>query len=404
MISSRSIARRSLLLTAAFVSFGWLAAARADTPLESWRRELLDLAWSGATTVPVRPHLKTRARLAESVVDAALALEQPAVALQLAEQIETWRRGTALASCARAAAERGDATEARRLVELALSIAANPPAKETQDWQRDRILSIVAQALVLLGDESAAARLEIGLSESEWGRSGATRAARLAPEELEPQLVLLDPVLATGTLDQWRQAVTTLLALHRRFHDDAAGRAAIEQRLDAALPRLPLDVRVGFLLERSAAEVERAELPAALAFLDEAARAIDSTRWSSDLLVPMLARIAAARHHAGDTARARLDLDAALARFHAEHARIVDIDRCNALLPVAEAYAELRDPAAALVIYRLAAEEAVENPNSRPRADDLVPLCLSLARHDVAPDAPFLALIRSHFQQMGDPW
>lgn len=404
MIPSRSIARCALLLTVAFASFGWLATVRADTPLESWRRELLDLAWNGVREVPLRPHVKTRARLAESVVDAALALEQPAVALQLAEQIETWRRGTATASCARNAAERGDAAEARRLIDLALAVAANPPAQETQEWQRDRILSIVAQALVLLGDESAAAKIEISLSESESGRSGVALAARVTAEALDAQLILLDPVLATGTLDQLRHAVATLLALHRRFRDDPAHCAAIEQRLETALPKLPLDVRVGFLLERSAADVERAELPAALARLDEAARAIDSTRWSSDLLVPMLARIAAARHHAGDTARARLDLDAALVRFHAERTRINDIDRCDALLPVAEAYAELRDPAAALVVYRLAAEAAVENPNSRPRADDLVPLCLSLARHDVAPDAPFLALIRSHFQQMGDPW
>ena len=55
-------------------------------------------------------------------------------------------------------------------------------------------------------------------------------------------------------------------------------------------------------------------------------------------------------------------------------------------------------------VYRLAVDEGVVNPNSRPRADDLSATCLSMARADVEPDAEFLARLREVRENLGDPW
>ena len=62
------------------------------------------------------------------------------------------------------------------------------------------------------------------------------------------------------------------------------------------------------------------------------------------------------------------------------------------------------DTATALSAYKRAVEEGVENPNSRPRAEDLSATCLSMAVHGVEPDAVLWTRIRQINDGLGDPW
>jgi hypothetical protein len=64
----------------------------------------------------------------------------------------------------------------------------------------------------------------------------------------------------------------------------------------------------------------------------------------------------------------------------------------------------MRDPTEALAVYKQAAEAAVENPNSRPRAEDLSAICLSMAKRTVEPDAALWARIREIKSALGEPW
>jgi hypothetical protein len=118
----------------------------------------------------------------------------------------------------------------------------------------------------------------------------------------------------------------------------------------------------------------------------------------------LCARLAALRIRAGDVATARSELREALARFDAERHTIVDMWRAAALRPIAEAHHLLGDTTTALEIYTRAVEAGVENPNSRPRADDLCATCLSLALHDVAPDSLLLDRLTEICNDLGDPW
>ncbi len=380
------------------------AVAATDESVASPFDALIDLAWRSAIAVPLNPHAKTRARLQESVVDACLDRADPQRALAWIDAIENWRRGAVYADYAFRCAKAGSHDEARRALAVALEIAKLPPDANPQDWQRDRILSGVARALLVLGDREPAARLELGLSESESGRSGIVLAGQLPVEELDAQLAILDPILLNGTLDQVRHALATLTELFDRFYADDERRGSIESRIDSVQRKLPVDLRIDASLRMAAAAVAHDARPRALALLEDAQRALDAAHWTPELLVPLLARLAVARHGAGDATRARFDLDAALAHFHADHARIVNIDRADALRPVAEGYAALGDRAAALAVYRLAVEAGVENPNSRPRAEDLVLTLLSLASHAVEPDAPLLDRLRKIHELLGDPW
>ena len=74
------------------------------------------------------------------------------------------------------------------------------------------------------------------------------------------------------------------------------------------------------------------------------------------------------------------------------------------LRPVAEAYMSMGDTAAAMAVYRTAVEESVVNPNSRPRALDLVATCCSLALNDVEPDAELWTRLREVDASLDHPW
>jgi hypothetical protein len=60
--------------------------------------------------------------------------------------------------------------------------------------------------------------------------------------------------------------------------------------------------------------------------------------------------------------------------------------------------------AAALSVYAKVIEAGVENPNSRPRAEDLAATCCSMAVHAVEPDPRLWSRIRSIRDGLGDPW
>jgi hypothetical protein len=90
--------------------------------------------------------------------------------------------------------------------------------------------------------------------------------------------------------------------------------------------------------------------------------------------------------------------------FEAEKALVYDVFRAAALRPIAEAYDEMGDEAAALDVYRRAVEEGARNPNSRPRAQDLVATTLSMAMRDVRPDEALRARMREIRDGLGDPW
>jgi hypothetical protein len=71
---------------------------------------------------------------------------------------------------------------------------------------------------------------------------------------------------------------------------------------------------------------------------------------------------------------------------------------------LAEAYAAMGEHQAALAAYKRVVEEGVANPNSRPRAEDLVGTCLSLARNAVEPDEELSARLEKVFGELKAPW
>jgi tetratricopeptide (TPR) repeat protein len=382
----------------------------ADEPIASFRGELLDIAFRAASALPVDPHIKNRSRAQEAVVMTALELGQPQRALVETEQIDNWRRGACYAELAFYCARHGDADEVQHFLDLAGSIAeADKSGKSEEDqgpqsWQRDRIRAAIARTHLLLGQTTEAAPFEENLTESELGPVQTMKASFVDKEACDAQLHALDAVAAKGDFDQLRNALQASARLFDRFYGDADRRARIEEKIEASWEKAPLLVRIELLTELTNTALDHHDPAKALALVDETKAIVESAHWATEDYVPLLARLAELRHRAGDAEHAREQADAALAIYEAGRDRIVNIYRARALRPLAEAYDAMGDTPAALGIYKRAVEEGVENPNSRPRAEDLSATCCSMAARGVEPDDGLRTRILEICAGLSAPW
>ena len=97
--------------------------------------------------------------------------------------------------------------------------------------------------------------------------------------------------------------------------------------------------------------------------------------------------------------------DDALARYDVSRDGIVNVFRGDALRPVAEAFLALGDSATATVIYERALEEALVNPNSRPRVTDLVMTAISASTSpSYKMPQSLLRAFRDAGKGIGAPW
>jgi tetratricopeptide (TPR) repeat protein len=381
------------------------AAKLIDAPLADHRSELLAIAYKAASAMPIDPHVKNRSRAQAAVVGACIELDQPQLALTYLASIQNWLRGLCYADLAFDRARRGRPEGVEgwldRAAEIADGLRSDP---SFQEWRQDRIRVRIAQTWLLLGKESRAAELTANVVDSEDGKLEKVRATRLPADSFDAQLAAIDAVLASGSLDRLRTALETCAELHDRFYGEPERRALLEARVRTGYRKLPVDIRLDLLLELARHALAHEDRDKARELIAAAERIIDESQWPADVQVPRRARVAVLRHRAGESETARRQLESALATFAAERQRVFDIDRADTLIPIAEAYHAMGDRSAALATYARALEESVGNPNSWPRADDLVAICCSLAKLGLAPDAALRARITAICDGLGDPW
>jgi len=407
----------SLLLASAIAGGGLAFAAPPDTsapavettprtndhpPIADYRLELLKQAFETASAIPVQPHIKDRSRMQELAALAYLELGDADRALACVTRMEDWRRGVVLADVAAHAVKHGANAEAATVtpnLEAALRIADSE-----EDWRRDLIRAKVAGVYLALGDTENAKRLETGLVDSEAGKTDVVRAETVTVEKFDEFAARLDSVLATGNFDLSLNAFDALIRLHDRFYDDAARRAAIEERVAKALPKLPLVIRIDLMVRLAESATKHHDRDAALTHINEAQGLLETYEWALEDRLAQMAKVAQARHAAGDHAAAHVQAHAALEAYLAGSDRIIRMFRAGALRPLAEAYQAMGDPKAALDVYKIAVEDGADNKNARPRAEDLTATCVSMALSGVEPDETLWSRIRQIHSGLDHPW
>lgn len=380
-------------------------ASGSDAPLAPYQQQLLDLAFRVASALPANPHLKTRSKVQEAVVAACMELDQPRRALRYIEAIGDWRRGTAYADLAYYLVEHDKTADVQRYLDLAAKAADEAAdVSDPQAWRRDRVRVGIARTHLLLGQTRQAEEFATEVVPAEIGRMDVVAAKASDASLFDAQMQRLEAIFATSDFDMARNALTTCAVLYDRFYADAERRARIEKQVQSACERMPEDVRIDSLATMAGAALEHGDRDKARELLAASRQLLDGGRWVPEGFLPVAARVATLRHRAGEEQRARFEVDQALALFDTERDRIVNIYRSAALRPLAEAYSAMGNAALALMVCKRAAEEGVENPNSRPRAEDLAALCCSMAVHRIEPDAGFWARLEEIADALGDPW
>jgi hypothetical protein len=376
-------------------------AGPANAELEPYRAELLQIAFDVATAIPIRPHIKTRSRTQQAVVEACLELDQPETALDYLQGIGNWRRGASYAELALYCARHGHADEARAYLDRAYEVAWTSGLAK---WRRDRIRVKIAMTYAVLGEQDTAAVFERDLEASERGKVAALNATKANADSFDQRLQELDAMIATADFDLVRNALYVAAELFDRFYDDDKRRSLAEQKIKSSWGPLPIMIRIELLMKLAEIALEHGDRSRALSIVDEGQAILDEEAWTPRFEIPLRAQLAALRFRAGDAEQAREQADAALALFEAERSLIINIYRAEALRPLAEAYHAMGDIAATRSVHGMVVEEGMVNPNSRPRAEDLSATCRSLALNGVEPDEALWIRIREIKEGLGQPW
>jgi hypothetical protein len=371
-----------------------------DKPLAAYQNQLLDLAFETATMIPVNPHIKDRSRSQEAVVTASFELVQPQRALGYIEKIGDWRRGAGYADYAFYCAQHGFTNDVQHYLTLAEQISAIAD----QDWRRDRIKIKISRTHTLLGQTRQADQFSTGVESSESGKVAQVEAMISDVDDFDSQIKNIDDLIASGNFDLVKNALYACAELFNRFYDHAEHRAQAEEKIKASWNLLPLFVRIELLMELSGVALQHTDSPKALELVKEAKAILDGATWSAEYQIPLAARLAGLHFRCGSTNGARAELQATLDLFKEKQSEIINIDKAETLIPVAEAFQVMGDTASALAVYKQAVEAAVENPNSRPRAEDISAICLSMAKYKVEPDAALWMRIREIKGALSDPW
>ena len=371
-----------------------------EAPLESYQVELLNIAFQTASAMPANPHIKDRSRLQEYVVKTCFELKQPQRALGYIEQIDDWRRGAAFADLALYYAQNGAVKEN---VEPYLN-KASQVAEENEDWRRDRIRVKIAQTYTLLGQHQQAQAFEADVVDSESGKVVEIEAMTCSADSFDKEIQALEKIVLSGQFDVVRNSLAAYAELFNRFYEDIERRVLIEDKIKAAWSGMPIFVRIDLLTELTSFALAHSDQAKAFELVEEAKTIMDSASWQPRSAIPLKAKLAELRFGAGDKQRALAEAQDVLNLFDTEREKIVDIYRAQMLRSIAEAYWAMGDTAVALDLYRRAIEAGMENPNSRPRAEDLAATCCSMALHSVKPSAEHLSRIRQIRDGLGDPW
>jgi hypothetical protein len=384
---------------------GAQASPIVDKPIAAYQLELLDIAFDSATKFPIKPHLATRSKAQEAVVQTCFDLDQPRRAAGYVEQIDDWRRGKGYADLAFYLAQHGDRREVQPYLDLALKVAQHWMKEEdSQYWQIDRIKAAMARAHLAMGETQAAARMEAGTADFEAEQVEVLKASMLTPDLFDHEFELIDKSVATGTFDLTKSALESAAQLYKRFYSDVERRKLLEAKIKASWAKLPLQIRVELMFKLADAALDHRDNAKALALVGETRELMETAPWLPEDRIPLLGKIAGLRYRAGDKEAARGELDEALATFDAEREKIQSFNQAGALRPLAESYQSMNDRKAALTVYKKAVEAGSVNPNARPRALDLSATCCSMALHGVEPDPELRARIKQLRDGLSDPW
>lgn len=350
-----------------------------DKPIAAHQAELLTLAFEAASSLPTHPHAKNRCRMQEDVVTTCLELDQPRRALSYIEKIDNWRRGSSYADLAHYLALHDGAQHVARYLELADQVAERKIEPGGQEWRIDLIKAKIAAVLVITTPTKETVDYKARLPE-------------------------LDAMVYHGGLEETTRALSEYAKLYDEHYADQTRRDALYSKVRKGWSSMPIQVRFESAAKLAETALAHDDRPTALVLAAQAREVLTGADFLAEDRVPLIGRLASLLRRAGDVDASKKELELGVALYDKNEKDIVDIYRSTALRALAEQYQELGAGDRAQALYARAVEVGVVNPNSRPRADDLMAVCCSLARCGLEPSEPLMKRLREVRANLREPW
>ncbi len=344
--------------------------------IESYQIDLLNIAFEVSSVIPEYPHIKTRCLEQQNTVEACLELNQPQMAFEFIKQITNWRKQLCYANlafyCAKQDYKQSD-------VQYFLNLAEQVP-DNTEDWRKDHVDSKISQTKNLL------------------------EQSKQKSDNYEKAIEELDKLISTGNFDAVQNAIDAYSGLYNKFFSNTERRTFIENKIKSSWEKMPVLVRIEFVLGMSQISLDNGDKEQALKLVNESRKMMDSETWPPRYGIPLLAKIAKYHALSGDRETSKSEIKEALDMYNDNLEQIVNIDKAGVLRPIAEAYIAAGDITNSHNTYKQALEAGIENPNSRPRAEDLSATCRSMALSNVKPEQELLIRINEIKENLSDPW
>ena len=378
-----------------------------DADVEPWRVDLLRQAFAVASSIPEEAHPKDRAKVQAEVLRALLELHQPTVVEELLGRIGNWRRAEVLAVLALYAA-RNDYDP--KLVRSMIARSDRNHPADLDRWRHDRIDANLARALVRIGDDQQAARLESSFEMASQGQVVEEKIHSLKREDVDRVLFQIQRIVEQGQFDQVLNAIDIMVAMHARFYDDPELRSRLQQTIDesAVTGKIPHGIRVRSMLRLVDEAVRQEDLAHARMVADRSLVIFDSiqsvTPFPPEFGISLMGDIARRRAESGDIEGASEQIRAARALYQKEPRLIPDVFRAGAFRPVLAATMVLDRPDEESSMARFVLECGATNPNARPRAQDLARTLVVMALQGEEPGDALLSEIQRIRDGLVAPW
>lgn len=368
-------------------------AAVPDEPVAAYRVALLELSHEAASAYPLVPHIKNRSRAQQRGVEAAIELGQLGRAERYAKDIANYRRGRAFASVAAALAERGEGAEARRLVAEAEQIA---DTAGIEPWRRANVRVEMARALAILGETERAEALLKNSPIADAGDARGVAQARLrVRDDFDSHFQHLTAAVRSDEFFRVHAGLWGLAGLFDIAYEDAEKRDQILAVFDDPPSAIPGGFVVEAMVDMTDTALQHEDRATAGDLLERIEAFTEGKVGSVRYGVPLQARLGELTYRNGQEEEGLAMLEAALSRYEGGASELNPLWRPEVLRPVAEGFAKIGDHDRALAVYRRVVELGAENPNLRPRIDELTATCLSMAVRGVEPDAALFARLRN---------
>ncbi|MDZ8120181.1 hypothetical protein [Pontiella agarivorans] len=406
-----------LVLSTVLVA-GAETSSKTAVSMAPFQEQLLELAFSGVSEMPLRPHIKNRSRAQLKTARTCLELNSPDRAERFVNDIQNWQRWMGYADIAAYYAELGMQEKAEDFLakvypalEMSEDIRSGKVAASTENPLIDTLVDQRYQAVLTRVEEvRRMSRKTVGTVAPE-GRYGEVNAAILNAE------AMVENAADTAEAIQRLKPLTTHKNFEIAYFGFHALVHAVDQHYDAvnlnrilneeikpALTRVPVFMKIDLYQEFAAIAVKHNDIESVLPILTELESMVESLKSGPRYYVTEAARVLQLMIKAGQDEKASEEVDLLLAYYREHRELIVNMERAARVCAVAEVYGALGKTDVALELYEEAIAEGTFNPNSRPQADDLNRICCSLALNHIEPGNLLWERLNEMRNDLGTPW